>query len=278
MNPIYSIIIPHKGTPELLNRCLESIPRRDDVQVIVVEDVWGKGAGFVRNQGLKQAKGKWLIFSDADDWFSDEFDSLLDIYGDSDAEIVYFRPKSALDKPSERIMHIERLFELGDERLLRYMYITPWGKFIKKSLVDKYHYCFDEVKWGNDAFFITQVATTAEKIIVSDKILYIVDEVEGSLTHSNGCFREELICRTKIDIRCYEFAESKSFNPTDEVLFYRIKECVKHKLWLTLLRTIKSLPPKARISLKRKYTNQMNTKGLLVVNIIELMSNLVRKL
>ena len=35
---MYSIIIPHYNIPDLLRRCLESIPQRDDVQVIVVDD------------------------------------------------------------------------------------------------------------------------------------------------------------------------------------------------------------------------------------------------
>lgn len=34
----YSIIIPHYNIPCLLDICLESIPKRDDVQVIVVDD------------------------------------------------------------------------------------------------------------------------------------------------------------------------------------------------------------------------------------------------
>ena len=34
----YSIIIPHKNIPELLQRCLDSIPKREDIQIIVVDD------------------------------------------------------------------------------------------------------------------------------------------------------------------------------------------------------------------------------------------------
>ena len=34
----YSIIIPHKNSTVLLERCLKSIPCRKDVQVIVVDD------------------------------------------------------------------------------------------------------------------------------------------------------------------------------------------------------------------------------------------------
>lgn len=34
----YSIIIPHKDIPELLQRCLNSIPQREDIEVIIIDD------------------------------------------------------------------------------------------------------------------------------------------------------------------------------------------------------------------------------------------------
>ena len=34
----FSIIVPHKDIPFLLEDCLLSIPQRDDVQIIVVDD------------------------------------------------------------------------------------------------------------------------------------------------------------------------------------------------------------------------------------------------
>lgn len=93
MEIVYSVIIPHKDIPCLLQRCLDSIPPRDDVQIIVVDDnsspdivdfahfpgrdrtdveilftKEGGGAGYARNCGLAGAKGKWLVFADADDF------------------------------------------------------------------------------------------------------------------------------------------------------------------------------------------------------------------
>ena len=39
MQPInYSIIIPHKNSAILLKRCLDSIPQRNDIEIIVVDD------------------------------------------------------------------------------------------------------------------------------------------------------------------------------------------------------------------------------------------------
>ena len=34
----YSIIIPHRNIPQLLQRCIDSIPSRDDLQIIIVDD------------------------------------------------------------------------------------------------------------------------------------------------------------------------------------------------------------------------------------------------
>lgn len=87
----FSIIIPHKNLLDLLIRCLESIPKRNDIQVIVVDDnsvnqtaiqneiskiedikidfvacSKSKGAGGARNVGLQMALGSYLLFADAD--------------------------------------------------------------------------------------------------------------------------------------------------------------------------------------------------------------------
>lgn len=90
----FTIIVPHYNTPQLLERCIASIPGREDVQIIVVDDCsfdtselcetfeklklrhnfelyrtpQGGSAGRARNIGLDHAKGKWLIFADADDF------------------------------------------------------------------------------------------------------------------------------------------------------------------------------------------------------------------
>ena len=113
--PLVTFIIPHKNCPKLLNRCLDSIPRRDDVEILVVDDNsspeivdWntfqftnpkcitlikdhtGKGAGHARNIGIEKAHGKWLLFADADDYYKDGFFDTILKYKDSDLNVIYF--------------------------------------------------------------------------------------------------------------------------------------------------------------------------------------------
>ena len=113
VNILYSIIIPHYNIPELLQRCLNSIPDLPSFQVIIVDDCSdGKivdfryfpgmerenvkciflkerhGAGFARNLGLRYACGKWVLFADADDFFHKDFYNIISAYEKSSYEVV----------------------------------------------------------------------------------------------------------------------------------------------------------------------------------------------
>ena len=121
MNPRYSIIIPHYDIPDLLMRCLKSIPVSEDIQVIVVDDNSPEadtylerypelsrpyleflsapkngGAGYARNIGLDQAKGKWLLFADADDFFVDNMYDIITTHIESDSDVIYFQKQAVL--------------------------------------------------------------------------------------------------------------------------------------------------------------------------------------
>lgn len=107
-------------------RCLKSIPVCEDIQVIVVDDYSpdantylerypelsrsyiefirapkNGGAGYARNIGLEQAKGKWIMFADADDFFVDKMYDIISSHVESDADVIFF-PKKAVysDAPS----------------------------------------------------------------------------------------------------------------------------------------------------------------------------------
>ena len=130
----YSIIIPHKNCLDLLSRCILSIPVRDDIEVIVVDDgsdiyydleekikkispllniivscqASSRGAGAARNIGLNKANGRWLLFADSDDFFSNEAFDILDDYVASNYDIIYFGHRAVYSDslmPAERLGH-----------------------------------------------------------------------------------------------------------------------------------------------------------------------------
>ena len=229
-----SVIIPHYNIPDLLVRALRSIPQREDVQVIVVDDGSDDAdkytvrypelsapnvefypqshcglAGRMRNIGLKHAKGEWVTFLDADDFFSEDADSIFSEVQQYDEDIVFYNSKAVMNDDisveSNRAVYsgvfvIEP--ESERERLLRYTYHSPIGKFIKRKLIEENHIVFDETPYANDVYFSLHSGILAKSIRVCNTCLYVITERSGSLTtETQGKIRNRLQeCRVRYGV------------------------------------------------------------------------------
>ena len=197
----YSIIIPHYNSPDLLIRCLKSIPIREDMQVIVVDDCSPEadsyiarykelsrpylelystgtngGGGKARNVGLQHAKGKWILFADCDDCFVEGFVDILEKYANTSADIVFFNVH-CYDESGNKVRGIkENIYEIfeqrGDERVFRYCYTEPWGKLFRHSLLIDNNIKFEEVIVANDFMFSVKTGFYAHEVLISKKYLY----------------------------------------------------------------------------------------------------------
>lgn len=236
-----SVIIPHKNIPCLLERCLKSIPQRDNIQVIVVDDfstpevrsqlcllerkyrhvifIYDKldlGAGHARNIGLSKARGEWVIFSDADDFFELLFwDKIDDFIKDTDSDVLYFKARGVMSdtlEPTTKRWKYEKLMDdyihkrPHSETNLRLKYITPWGKIIRRSLIEQYKIRFEEIPVSNDLLFSTAIGVFSNKITANDFVMYNVTWSPYSLT-SNKIDRNIKI-RFEASLRQYLFVES----------------------------------------------------------------------
>jgi glycosyltransferase involved in cell wall biosynthesis len=223
MCPTFSIIIAHYDIPDLLMRCLKSIPVLEDIQVIVVDDnspdadtylerypelsrpylefiraPKNGGAGYARNIGLDHAKGKWQLFADADDFFMDNMHDIISTHAESDADVIYFRKQAVysddINRKSTRSGYLDRIMDIylktGDELPVRTRHHVPWGKMIKKSLIENHRIRFEEIKYSNDILFSVHVGCFANKIEAIDTVLYVVTSREGSL-HSGSCTKTD---------------------------------------------------------------------------------------
>lgn len=230
----FSIIIPNKNIPELLQRCLDSIPLREDMEVIVVDDnsspdvvdfddfpgndrrnvkvVYtkeGKGAGYARNVGLQHAKGEWVLFADADDYFTFGINKILDNC-DSQYDVIYFNALS-LDnetyKLAPRCNHLNRMCEIWEEnkeegeKYLRYYFGEPWCKIIKMALIRKYGLCFEEVPIHNDTFFSYSLGLAATNLNVDSRCGYVVSQRTDSLYTTFS--EEKMLTRMNVFARKY---------------------------------------------------------------------------
>lgn len=234
----YSIIIPHKNCQELLIRCLKSIPNRDDIEVIVVDDnsnirdfedsiksnchLTGlkiyclketKFAGGARNCGLRHASGKWLVFADSDDFFTDDAFDIMDEYLDTNADIVYFAHKAVFSddlqptqRLGERIKYINEYLEahtIKSENYLKFLNHSPTSKIIRRELACKHNLWFDEVPASNDAYFSVTTGFYAKSILADKRAVYVATVRRGSITQTKNKVND--FSRYRTDVKLYNF-------------------------------------------------------------------------
>lgn len=255
----FSIIIPNRNNPELLSKCLDSIPKRDDIQIIVVDDnsderlvdfnrypgydnpnvelvfsKEGKGAGYARNVGIKYAKGKWLVFCDSDDEIiTDSFSRKLDEYLDSDADIIFF-DVVVLDYETNEVLsannpyqNIIRSKKKDREDFCRYKLLVPWGKIIKKTLVDSYRIEFDETPVANDAFFSLKTGYYAKTVVVDKTPIYKwFAKRKGSITSKTS--KEFALQHFQCSIRRNAFMYSHNVGRHHDNLFLSFPNLIRN--------------------------------------------------
>lgn len=233
MNYTYTFIVPHHNSPELLNRCLDSIPQREDIQIIVVDDnsleskrpnvnrqdveivyidaAHTKGAGRARNEGLARAKGKWLLFPDCDDYYSPNLISVLDDYRDKDIDVLYFNyyhydSITESELPDSKLQQCIQNYNgsPSDCEYIKYRNNTPWAKMVRREYVEQHKMYYEEVPNGNDVLFSLFVASYTDKFAINNSRLYTYVKTPNSIATSKQD-KTKTLCRVthKIKHNCF---------------------------------------------------------------------------
>ena len=236
-----SIIIPHYNSHDLLERLIVSIPSKEKIQVIAVDDKsndehrkWDKlkekfrnvefyenttpkkGAGVCRNIGLDYAKGKWVLFADADDYFIDGFYEKVEPFFEATEDIIFFSPQSIVEATGEkgtRHIRYERVIKNAlknpdkeNTLLLKNEWEGPCSKLIRNSLIQENNIRFDDVKCSNDVMFSAKTAFMAKEVKAVKESIYMITQASNTLTTTINV--ENAKIRLQVFINKYEYVRN----------------------------------------------------------------------
>lgn len=225
-NVLLSIIIPTHDRWDMLSELLGTIPDREDVEVVVVDDhsaevrdidspfsrttlrllrapAGQRYAGMARNQALDAAGGRFLFFADSDDKIETRaFGRALDYLEVFGGDVLYgflssFDAASCM--PGSRHLAanwlIDQFRETSDTDFLFRMHV-PYGKFIRRDFVESHGLRFGATRVSNDVLFNLDLVRRKPSAEVFDAAVYSVRQGHDSLTSNTT--RDTLMVRLDV--------------------------------------------------------------------------------
>lgn len=173
------------GTELLSERLQEKHP--DRVRALRSE----KGVSNARNKGLDEAKGKWILFLDADDYYVEEAGPVV-------ADDMFFKGTDLIVHSYEAGDSVIHLCRSSEERFsgdlsqicVRMIespthYTPVWSKLFRRSRIEYGHLRFDpSLRLSEDSLFVIRYLALCRRIRLSDRVFYHYSTDNGSVVRT----------------------------------------------------------------------------------------------
>ena len=207
----YSVIIPCWNQERLVTSCLDSIPKREDTEIIVVNDgstdrtLWtleeykknvypeliiityeeNKGVSYARNKGLEASKGKYVVFIDSDDYvYANTFNKICDYYYNQ-ADMIFYDMED-----NHKNIYVSNRHNFKQR--------VGMFKFIRKSFIGKTRFPVGK-HYGEDGDFYRALLEKHPTMFYTNMVMYHYNYPrQGSLSDIG---RKEKTQRIRIDAR-----------------------------------------------------------------------------
>lgn len=216
-SPFISVIVPVYNTSPYLSECLQSIVTQSfkDIEIICVNDGStdnslnilqafaardrrikiisqpNRGLSAARNTGLREAKGRYVMFVDSDDslFFGALGTAFKAAAGNcSDIVIFGYKPHWVPQKLSEKYaMPENRSFSYKDITEHIFDYWSVWSKIYSRSFIRRRRLSFPEGLIFEDVWFHSCSMLQAKRVsLINDRLYAYRTDNAASLTH-NAC-------------------------------------------------------------------------------------------
>ncbi len=187
------LILVDDGSPDNSGAICDEYAKKDPrIKVCHQEN---QGAGVARNTGIKNAKGKYLWFVDADDSFEldacEQISKAFDL--NPNADILVFN--ASVNRDGVEVARVVNQSELKKANyfknkktitnLFSITYLTPWNKSYKREFVEKHNLEYQNLKCCNDNYFTLIAFALAEEMTYIDCVLYHYKTTGNSTQQKN---------------------------------------------------------------------------------------------
>lgn len=222
-----TVVVPVYNTERYLKECIESLIHQTlsnvefifvddgstDRSVNIIEEYQKKDqriqlikqenqyAGVARNNGMKAAKGKYIIFLDSDDFF--ELDMLEEAFcyaEQNQAEITTFdyyllnNLDGCIQKAKEAGFPtgVFSMRDVGESFFDSYI-SAPWNKLFLRSFIEENGLSYQALRKCNDVYFTHMAAYIANRIVYLKKglVYYRInnqDSLQGNMNKDRSIF------------------------------------------------------------------------------------------
>lgn len=218
-----SIIVPIYNVEQYLRTCLDSVVAQlySDIELLLINDgstdnsveisreyesnypfvrlinKENGGLSDARNTGIRESKGDYLLFLDADDyWETDFLQELMErVQKDTKLDYVLFRYKKFYQNAEtwEEAIHGKELYKLKGWSGIAYLEVMlqenrkfnwfAWQGLIRRNFILENELFFQSGKNYEDVLWTPEVLLKAERVDFYDKAFYVYRlEREGQIT------------------------------------------------------------------------------------------------
>lgn len=212
----YSIVIPCYNVEEYINTCLGSLFKQTykEFEVIIIDDGStdntfsiakkyelmfdyctivkqdvNTGVSIARNKGIELAKGKYILFIDADDFVADDYLETIDKYDLEKLDLLSFGNYNyiSLSNKSNRTTNSKMNINADSDwqkLLISSFFSSPWNKRYNKSIIKNNHIAFMEgLVCYEDLMFNLDYCKYVNNFKLLDKPLYYYRQ-DGNVDNS----------------------------------------------------------------------------------------------
>lgn len=217
MEDLISVIIPAYNSETTIEECIKSISG-ENVEIIVVIDgatdntlkvckdlqksvkdmkiveQQNQGPFKSRETGIKNAKGKYIMFLDADDCYFENtitrVRELIKKYNEPD--LIRFRYRK-MPNGYDQYKYIE----LDEEEIKKkdfskrvypmfingYMLNALWTNCVKREIIENIKTPIDNIRYGEDLVKNLEIFSNIESVVFTNDVLYQYNYMENSMTN-----------------------------------------------------------------------------------------------